>query len=185
MSTQQLEAVNGLDVERLKDTVKAIRENPQLAKFILRARNQWLERARNRSTIKDFYGAGHEDTTRKSPHVLECDEPEILLGEDQAPGPMEYVLHALAGCLTTSLVFQAAARGIEIEAIESSLEGDVDIQGFLGTSNEVPRGYKGIRVKLRVKSAASPEKLAELAKYSPVYNTIVNPIPVELTIEKA
>jgi len=184
MLTQQLAGTNGVDVDRLKSTVQAVQENAELAKFVFRARNKWLERGRNRSTIKEFYGAGQEDRTRTSPYVLDNDEPEILLGEDQAPNPVEYILHALAGCLTTTMVFHAASRGIEIESLESSLDGDIDIRGMLGVSNEVPRGYKAIRVKLRVKSEAPPEKLAELAKFSPVYNTLTQPVPVELTIEK-
>jgi uncharacterized OsmC-like protein len=184
MLTQQLAGTNGVDVDRLKNTIKAVQENAELARFVFRARNKWLERGRNRSTIKEFYGAGQEDTTRTSPYVLDNDEPEILLGDDQAPNPVEYILHALAGCVTTTLVFHAASRGIEIESIESSLEGDIDIRGFLGLSDQIPKGYKGIRVKMRVKSEAPVEKLAELARYSPVYNTIVNPVPVELTIEK-
>lgn len=185
MLTEQQTMINGVDVERLKETVKAVHEDPRLARFLFRARNKWLGRGRNRSTIKEFYGAGREDTTRTAPFVLENDEPEILLGEDQAPNPVEYLLHALAGCVTTSMVFHAASRGIEIESVESSLEGDIDIQGFLGLSDQAPRGYKTIRVRLRVKTDASPEKLAELVRYSPVYNTIVNPVPIELTIEKA
>lgn len=184
MLTRQQETVNGVDVERLKDTVNAVREDPSLAQFVFKARNTWLGRGRNRSSIKEFYGAGQEDTSRTSPFILENDEPEVLLGEDQAPNPVEFILHALAGCLTTTLVFHAASRGIEIESVESSLEGNIDIQGFLGLSNKVPRGYKSIRVKLRVKSDEPAEKLVELAKYSPVYNTVVGSVPVELTIEK-
>ncbi|MHC4443751.1 MAG: OsmC family protein [Planctomycetota bacterium] len=184
MSVKEQVTINGVDVEQLKKIITAIRENPPLAEFLFRARNIWLGGSRNRSTIKDFYGCGEEDTTRTKPYILENDEPKVMLGEDEAPNPVEFVLHALAGCLTTTLVCHGASRGIEIESIESSLEGDIDIQGFLGLSDEVPRGYKAIQVKLRVKSDAPVEKLAELSKYSPVYHTISNPVPVEVTIEK-
>jgi uncharacterized OsmC-like protein len=184
MITEQQTTINGVDVGQLKETVEAVRQNSRLAKFIFRVRNQWLGRGRNRSQIKDFYGVGREDTSRTSPYVVENDDPEVLLGEDQAPSPGEYALHSLAGCLTTTLAVHAAARGIEIESMESSVEGDVDIQGFLGLSDQVPRGFKSIRVKMRVKSDASEEELAELAKYSPMYNTLINPVPVEVTIEK-
>lgn len=184
MSITQQKTTNGVDVERLKEMIEAVRQDPELAEFVFRACNRWLDRGRNRSTIKEFYGFGQEDTTRTQPYILENDEPEVLLGEEQAPNPVEFILHGLAGCLTTTLAFHAAARGIEIETIESSLEGDIDIQGFLGLSDEVPRGYQSIRVKMRVKSDAPAEKLAELAKFSPVYNTLTNPLPVEVAIEK-
>jgi len=184
MSTTRHKTINGVDVERLAETLEAIRKDPQLAEFVFRACNSWLGGTRNRSTIKGFYGAGGEDTTRAEPYTLENDEAEVLLGQDQAPNPVEFVLHGLAGCLTTTLVAHAAARGIEIDTVESSLEGDIDIQGFLGLSDEVPRGYSAIRVRLRVKSDAPADKLAELAKYSPVYDTLSNPVPVEVAIEK-
>lgn len=97
---------------------------------------------------------------------------------------MEFVLHALAACLTTSLVYHAAARGIRIESVESTLEGDLDLQGFLGLSEQVRRGYKEIRVKFQVTSDASPEQLEELTKFSPVYDIVSNPVPVSIQIER-
>ena len=148
MSTTHTETtVNGVDVDRLAKTIHAVREDAELGKFRFRADNHWLERGRNRSEISSFHGAGEEHTHRQAPLVLENDEPEVLLGDDRAPNPAEFILHALAGCLTSTLVYQAAARGIEIESIESSLEGDIDIQGFLGLSEDVRKGYQGIRVK--------------------------------------
>jgi uncharacterized OsmC-like protein len=107
-----------------------------------------------------------------------------MVGQDSAPSPVEHVLHGLAGCMTTTLVYHAAARGIEIESIASELEGDVDVRGFLGLSNEVRKGYSEIRVVLKVKSDATAEKLEELAKYSPVYDTLRNPVNVVVRVEK-
>jgi len=185
MLTKEETIINGVPVERLKETIQAVRQDPGLADFQFRATNQWLGGSQNRSKIKDFFGAGQEDTTRSEPFVLDNDEPEVLLGKDQAPNPVEFLLHGLAGCLTTTMVCHAAARGIEIESVSSSLEGDIDIRGFLGLSDQVPRGFKTIRVRVRVKSDAPAEKLAELSRYSPVYNTLVNPVPVEVIIEKA
>lgn len=91
--------------------------------------------------------------------MFDADEPPLLLGKDHAANPAEYVLHALVACLTTSLVYHAAARGIRIESVESTLEGDLDLQGFLGLSDQVRRGYKDIRVNFVVKSDAGPEQL--------------------------
>ncbi len=175
--------INGVDVERMGATVQAVQKNHDLAAFKFRATNQWFNGGHNRSTIKSFYGAGQEDTVRTKPFVLDADEPPVLLGEDQGANPAEYVLHALAACLTTSMVYHAAARGIRIESMVSTLEGDLDLQGFLGLSDQVRPGYKNIRARFTVKSDASPEQLRELAKFSPVHDIISNPVPVTIDIE--
>jgi uncharacterized OsmC-like protein len=185
MSQQVASNVNGVDVNRLFETIGAIKEQPDLAKFQFRARNEWLEVGHNRTTIKDFYGCGQEDESRSEPYVFDADEPPVLLGEDKGANPVEYLLHALAACLTTTMVFHGASRGIEIESVESKLEGDIDIQGFLGLRPDVEKGYQGINVTFRVKSDAPAEKLRELAEFSPVYSTVSRPTPVTVTIEKA
>ncbi len=176
--------VNGVNVGQLETTVNAIKETPELAKFTFRATNTWINGGHNRTSIKDFYGAGQEDTSRTHPFVLDADEPPVLLGKDKGPNPVEYALSALAACLTTSLVYHAAARGIRIEEIESNLEGDLDAQGFLGISDGVRPGYQNIRATFRVKADAPAEQLEQLAKFSPVFDTISNPVPVSIAIEK-
>lgn len=176
--------INGVDVDRMGTTIQAIRHNPSLATFQFRADNRWIDGGHNRSTVRSFYGAGQEDTIRTKPFILDADEPPVLLGTDHGANPAEYVLHALAACLTTSLVYHAAARGIRVESVESKLEGDLDLQGFLGLSDQVRKGYKAIRVNITMKSDASPEQLAELAKFSPVYDTLSNPVPVSIQIER-
>ena len=177
--------INGVNVDRLGDTVAAVQQNTNLAKSQFRATNRWINGGHNRSTIQGFYAAGQEDTTRTKPFVLDADEPPVLLGHDQGANPVEFVLHALAACLTTSLVYHAAARGIRVESIESSLEGDLDLQGFLGLSDQVRRGFKEIRATFAVKSDASPEQLRELTTFSPVYNIVSNPVPVSIAIQAA
>jgi uncharacterized OsmC-like protein len=174
--------MNGVDVDRLGETVKAIQQSPSLATSQFRATNRWINGGHNRSTIQGFYAAGQEDTTRSKPFVLDAGEPPVLLGNDEGANPVEYVLHALAACLTTSLVYHAAARGIRIESVESTLEGDLDLQGFLGLSEQVRRGYKEIRVKFQMTSDASSEQLEELAKFSPVLDIVSNPVPVSMSI---
>ncbi|MDH4098196.1 MAG: OsmC family protein [Nitrospira sp.] len=175
--------MNGVDVERLGQTIQAIQKDPGLAKSQFRATNRWVNGGHNRSTIQGFYAAGQEDTSRTKPFVLEADEPPVLLGKDEGANPVEFVLHALAACVTTSLVYHAAARGITLESVESQLEGDLDLRGFLGLSDQVRRGYKEIRVKFNVKSDASPEQLEELTKFSPVYDIISNAVPVSIQME--
>ena len=184
-SATKHQSCNGVDVGALMDTIGAIQNNPALANFQFRAANRWVGGALNRSTIAGFYGAGKEDDTRSRPYVFACDEPRVLLGGDRAANPVEYLLHALAGCLTTTMVMHAASRGIAVESVGSELEGDLDLHGFLGLSNRVPRGYREVRVTMRVKSDADAEKLAALAKYSPVFNTIANPTPVNVSVVKA
>lgn len=176
--------INGVDVDRLGTTIQAVQQNTSLATFRFRAKNRWIDGGHNRSTIQSFYGAGKEDTTRTQPFVLDADEPPVLLGKDQGANPVEYVLHALAACLTTSLVYHAAARGIHIESVESTLEGDLDLQGFLGLSDEVRRGYKEIRVHFTIETDAPAEQLKELAKFSPVHDIVSNPVPVSIQIDK-
>lgn len=175
--------INGVDVDRLGATIQAVRQNPDLGTSQFRAVNRWIGGGHNRSTIQGFYSAGREDMTRTKPFVLDADEPPVLLGKDQGANPVEFVLHALAACLTTSLVYHAAARGIRIESVESELKGDLDLQGFLGISDEVRRGYKQIRAHFTIKSDASAKQLEELAKFSPVYDIVSSPVPVAISIE--
>jgi uncharacterized OsmC-like protein len=177
------ELFNGVDVGRLGATVQSVQQHPSLAWFQFRASNRWIDGGFNLSTIHSFYGAGQEDTIRRKPFVLEADEPPILLGKDQGANPVEHVLHALASCLTTSLVYHAAARGLKVESVESKLEGDLDLRGFLGISEQARKGYQGIRVTFTVKTDAPAEQLEALTKFSPVYDIVSNPVPVSIRIE--
>jgi uncharacterized OsmC-like protein len=187
MTTQQ--NLNGVNVEQLMQTINLIKDDPSLASFQFRARNQWLNGGHNRTTIQGFYGAGQEDTTRTQAFTMDNDEPTLLLGNDQAPNPTEALFHALAGCLTTSLVYHAAARGIQLEEVESRLEGNLDLRGFLGMSDQVRNGYDQIRVAFKIKGDATPEQLQELCELakqrSPVFDMVSNPVPIAVTVEKA
>lgn len=180
---QQHVRINGVDVTALSDNIAAIGQDHALAQFQFRADNRWIDGGHNRSTIQGFYGCRAEDTTRDKPFTLDADEPPVLLGEDKGANPVEFVLHALAACLTTSTVYHAAARGIEIEAIDSQLEGDLDLRGFLGLSNDVRKGYSEVRVRMRARTDASPDALRELAHHSPVYDIVSKSLPVKLMIE--
>ena len=185
MSQATISAViNGVNVDRMGEMIQAVQQNPNLATFQFRAKNQWMTGGHNCSTIQSFYGVGQEYATRKKSFVLDSDEPPVLLGTDQGPNPYEFVLHALAAGLTTSLVYHAAARGIHLESVESTLEGDLDVQGFLGLSDKVRRGYKEIRVHFAIKSDAPAEQLNELIRFSPVLDIVSNPVPVSIQIDK-
>jgi uncharacterized OsmC-like protein len=176
--------VNGVTVGRVLDVIGAIDEDPENARFQFRLDNRWKDAGLNSSRIQGYYAVGREDDTRGEPFVVAADEPEITSGGDSAPNPMEFVLHSLASCLTSTMVYHAAVQGIEIESVESSLEGDMDVRGMLGLSEEVRKGYEAVRVRMRVKSEASAEKLEELALFSPVYDIVSRSVPVEFVLEK-
>ena len=175
--------VNGINVDELFATVDAIRVEPEIAKFDFRASNKWVNGGNNQTTVNGYYGACQE-FSRDEPFIFQKDEPPILLGTDKGANPVEYALAALAGCLTTSLVYYAAARGIELEEIESNFEGDLDLQGFLGMDETVRNGYENIRVTFKIKARAPEEKLQELVelaqKRSPVFDIITNKVPVSV-----
>ena len=176
--------INGVNVTQLFDTIGAVKEKPEIGKFQFRATNQWIKGGHNRTTIKEFYGACAEDTTRTEPFVLDADEPPVLLSGDKGPNPVEYVLKALASCMTTTMVYHAASQGIEIEEVESTLEGNLDLQGFLGIRKDVRKGYQDIKVSFKVKSDGDTKLLEQLTKNSPVFDIVTNPVPVTVTVEK-
>lgn len=175
--------VNGINLNVLTETVNAIRKDPELGKCRFRARNKWVEGNHNCTTVSDFYGAKSEQKHNQA-FEMHADEPPILAGEDNAANPVEHLLHALASCVTTSLVAHAAVKGIRIEEMESELEGDIDLNGFLGLNPGVPKGYTDIRVKFKVKTDSENLKLLKkLSELSPVYNTLVYGAKVNIDIE--
>jgi uncharacterized OsmC-like protein len=178
--------VNGVDVDALFGTINAVKAAPVIAKFKFRAANQWMDGGHNRTTIKNFYGT-QQDHEHREPFTLDADEPPILLGKDQGPNPVEYALTALAACVTTSIVYHAAAKGVTIRSMESRLEGDIDLQGFLGLRDDVPRGYKEIRMFVTIDADAPPQKLEEIVQlgptYSPVFDTMTRAVPVSVKLD--
>lgn len=178
--------LNGVDVTQLFEAIELIRGNAEIAKFKFRNSNKWITGGLNRSTIGGYYGA-LEERTRENPFVVDNDEPPVLLGEDRGPNPVEQVLHGLAGCITTTLVYHAAAKGIRIDEMETSFEGDLDLRGFLGLPGRTRNGYEEIRVKVRVKADATREQVEELVRLaerrSPVFDIVSNPVPVKVTVD--
>jgi uncharacterized OsmC-like protein len=177
---------NDVDTEKMFATLHLIKEQPELAKFQFRASNRWIGGSHNRSTIKDFYAAGGEDTTRGEAFVIDAGEPAILLGTDTGANPAEYLLHALAACLTTSIVYVAAARKVQLTFVESTLTGDMDLRGALGVDDEPRNGFEQIGVSFRVTGNASAEKLREVVeraqKRSAVYDMVTNGVPVAIDV---
>jgi len=179
--------INGVPVNDLHATIEAIKQTPAAAKFRFRVANEWLEGARTQSVAKSFYGTGQEHSHAR-PFVLESDEPPVLLGKDLAPGAGEYLLHTLAACMTGALIYHAAARGIQIEEVESSIEGDIDLQGFLGIDPNVRKGFEAIRVNFKVKANVPEEELNEVASlapmFSPMFDSITRGVPISFSAER-
>ena len=178
---------NGVDVDKLKETIVAVQQNAELANFKFRIQNRWIDCGENRSHVLPF-SAGGKVFAHKTGFTLIADEPQMLLGADNGANPVEHLLHALASCITTSTVYHAAARGIAIERIESTLEGELDLHGFLDLDPTVRKGYQSIRVSLQIKSNATEEQLRELStlgqRFSPVYDTLSQGVPVTVTADR-
>ncbi len=176
--------VNGVDLGILGSTVEAIAGRPELGRAAFRARNRWETGSVNHSVADDFHAAG-EEMRHQQAFRMSADEPAMLAGGDSAPNPVEHLLHALASCVTTSIVAHAAVKGIEIDRLESRLEGDIDLNGFLGLRPETPKGYSKIRMDVQVKAAEDDfRRIPALATFSPVYNTLKGGVEIELNFER-
>lgn len=187
MRLQTGKRTNGVEADRLHETVRAVKSSPELGRFTFQIVNQWIDAGQNRSEAKPFRGQGQVHP-HKTKLELAADEPEILLGRDTAASPVEHLLHALASCVTTSMVYHAAARGISIERVESSIEGELDLRGFLGLDPSVRNGCQQIRMKLRIKARLTDEELRELSSlgptFSPVYDSLRNGVPITVSAER-
>lgn len=173
--------VNGVDRDALSATIDAINKDTGLAEFEFRLENEWVDGGYNKSTVRNFHGNNAEIDHLK-PFVIYNDEPPVLLSKDQGPNPVENLLHALAGCLTTTLVYHAAANDMKVKSVRTRFEGDLDLRGFLGLTDKVRRGYRNIRAIFDIEgdlSAAQKKDLIEMAqRYSPVFDVVSNGVPV-------
>ncbi len=177
--------LNGVDTPTLFATINAVKEQPELARFTFRASNRWLEGTHSRTTMEAFDGAGgrHE---HQATFEVDGDHPAVLVGGDTAPTPVEYLLHGLAACLTAGIGNIAAARGVTLSRVTSLIEGEIDLRGILGISDEVRNGYRNVRIRFEIEGDAPPEKLREIVEQSrarsAVYDVLTNGVPVEVTV---
>ena len=178
--------LNGVDTPTLLATINAVAGQPELAKFQFRADNKWVEGTHSRSAMKSFRGAGGEQKHVKS-HSADGDHPTVLCGADNAPTPVEWLLHALATCLTAGIGNIAAARGIKLTSVQSHIEGNIDLRGILGISDDVRNGFQDISIRFEVEGDASPEKLAQLVEQararSAVFDVLTNGVPVSVDMK--
>jgi len=178
---------NGIDVAQVYGTLDAIAADPSLARFEFRVSNRWITGTHSRSTIQGFHGAGQEDASREQPFVVDASEPPVLLGHNEAPNPAELLMHALAGCLTLTIVNVAAARKVTLTEVSSRLEGELDARGALGLDDSVRNGFQRLSIAFTVRGEASPEKLREIVERakarSVVYDIVTNGVPVDISAE--
>jgi uncharacterized OsmC-like protein len=177
---------NGVDTATLFATLNAVKQAPQAARFQFRAHNQWQTGTHNRTTISDFYGVGEERTHQRT-FTFDADHPAILVGRDHGPTPVEFLLHALAACLTAGLANIAAARKITLTQVRSTVTGDIDLNGILGLDPQVRNGYQQITVHFTINGDAPPHQLRQLVAQSQarsaVYDVITNQVPVTIHVD--
>jgi uncharacterized OsmC-like protein len=185
---QQNETVirNGVDVTALMGAIQAISQDTTLADFVFRSENKWMDGGHNRSMIRDFYGVGGEQM-REVTFTMDADEPSVLLGFDRGANPVEYILHALAACVTTTTVYHAAARGIRIDRIESKLEGNLDLRGLLAMPGAKRNGYEKVVFTMKIEGSGTPEEMAEIVRFgqshSPVFDIVSNGTMIDVRVE--
>jgi uncharacterized OsmC-like protein len=177
---------NGVDTATLFATIDAVKAAPEAARFQFRAHNQWVSGTHSRGTIHDFFGVGEERTHEHS-FTFDADHPAVLVGRDNGPTPVEFVLHALAACLTAGLANVAAARKVRLTRVSCTVSGDIDLNGILGLNPAVRNGYQGITVRFTVRGDAPPETLRAIVDQSrarsAVYDIVTNGVPVAIEVD--
>ena len=181
---QTASLVNGTDTVRILELAHNMSQDEKFGQFQFRAQNKWIHGSRSRTSIQGFFAGGEENSDRKQALTVDADQPVFLAGKNTAPNAVEYVLHALTSCLNTTIVAHASVRGIVLDELEISAEGDMDARGFFGVSDKVNKGYNRIRVNIKVKTDADADTIESLAMYSPVYDMVSRAVPVEMTITK-
>jgi len=178
--------MNGVDTPTLLATINAVGAQPELAKFQFRAKSRWLSGTHSQSTMHGYFGAGGEHK-HIAPYKATGDHPAVLCGSDAGPTPTEWLLHALASCLTAGIANIAAVRGIKLNRVESTVEGNIDLRGILGLSKDVRNGYQGIKVSFEIDGDASPDQLEQIVMQSKarsaVFDCLTNGVPVSVGVK--
>lgn len=178
--------LNGVDTPNLFGTINVVAGQPELAKFVFRAENEWIEGTNSRSTISGFFGAGGEHEHVQT-FTAEADHPAVLVGADRAPLPVEWLLHALATCLTSGIANIAAARGVKLTKVKSHIEGNIDARGMLGLSDDIRNGFQNIQIDFEIEGDAPAEKLQQIVEQSrarsAVFDVLTNGVPVQVGIK--
>jgi uncharacterized OsmC-like protein len=186
--TSQTESVatrNGVDVPTLFATLDAVRAQRELATFQFRSASRWVSGTHTQMTSRGYFGAGQEHEHERT-YVFDADHPPVLVGRDNGPAPVEYLLYALSACITAGVGNIASARGVALSRVETTVVGDIDLQGIFGMSDEVRNGYQGIQMRVTIEGDAPPETLAQIVEQSrarsAVYDVLTNGVPVEIDV---
>ena len=186
MTTTGTPVDNGVNVEALLGARAALTEAPAAAQFQWRATTEWQNGTHSRSTVERFFGLGEEQSHR-SRYTFEADHPEIFASEDNGITPVEYILVALASCLTAGIAAVAQNRDIQLRSVAASIEGAMDVRGILGVDSDVRNGFSNIKVTYRIDADASPDEIralvAQSQKRSAVYDIITNPTNVTVQVD--
>jgi uncharacterized OsmC-like protein len=178
---------NGIDTAQVYGTLDVLKAHPEAARFEFRVSNRWIDGTHSRSTIQSLWGAGAEDTSRSEPFIVDASEPPVLFGHNEAPNPAEFLLHALAGCLTLTIVNVAAARKVELTEVSSTLTGVLDARGATGLDDSYRNGFERIEVAFTIRGDASPEKLREVVERaqarSAVFDMVSHGVPVDVGVD--
>jgi uncharacterized OsmC-like protein len=176
---------NGVDTEALFGALDAVKAMPQAAHFKFRATNEWVSGTHSRSTVHDFFGLG-EDQTHQDSWTFDSDHPTQLVGSDKGPTPVEFLLVALAGCITAGIGNIAAARGVDLTSVRSVVEGNIDLNGVLGLDSDVRNGYQGVTARFEIEGGAGTDELRKIVERSvarsAVFDVLTNGIPVSIEI---
>jgi uncharacterized OsmC-like protein len=177
---------NGVDTATLFATLDAVRAQPAAAEFQFRVTNRWISGTHSQGTFDTFFGVG-EERRHDQPTTFDADHPAVLVGNDKGPTPVEHVLAGLAACLTAGIANISAARNIELTQVQSTVEGDIDLNGILGLDADVRNGFRAIRVSFMVEGKASPEELQQIVEQSrrrsAVYDIVTNGVPVDIDVD--
>ena len=176
---------NGVNTPQLLATINVVKDAPALAKFRFRASNRWISGTYSESRVEAFSGAGG-DHAHNTQFAYKADHPAVLVGEDRGPTPIEFLLHGLASCITAGVANIAAVRGVTLTSVESRVEGDIDLRGILGLSDQVRNGYERLRITFDIAGDAPAEKLRQIVEQafarSAVFDVLTNGVPVDVNI---
>lgn len=178
--------LNGVDTPTLFATIGVVGAQPELARFTFRAVNRWQQGTHSRTRIQSYFGASAEQMHERE-FVYDADHPAVLVGRDQGPTPVEFLLHGIASCIMAGIGNIAAARGITLYEVEATVEGAIDLRGVLGLSDEVRNGYEAIRLNFKIKGDAPADALEKIVEQSrrrsAVYDVLTNGVPVAISVD--
>lgn len=178
-------AENGVNVQALLDAREVLKGAPAAAQFTWRASSTWQHGVHSTTTVQNYFGLGQEQQHKRE-RVFEADHPETFAAPDDGITPIEYLLVGLAGCLTAGVASVAQNRGIQLNSVQATVEGDHDIRGILGADTDVRNGFNDIKVTFTIDADASQADIealvAQSQKRSAVFDALTNPTNVTVDV---